>query len=173
MLGPPTGTFYAIAGVISVLVMLGLVMVLSASAVTQANLGFSPYRVFVKQAAWAGMGAVALVLMVKISYRRWQRLAIPVTVLAVAAMAAPFAPGIGASVNGARSWMRAGPLSFQPSELLKIAVVSSPPICSPAAATTSEIGSPRCSRSGRSPRLVPVCVWSRVTSAQRSSSERS
>ena len=123
VLGPPTGTFYAIAGVISVLVMLGLVMVLSASAVTQANLGFSPYRVFVKQAAWAGMGAVALVLMVKISYRRWQRLAIPVTVLAVAAMAAPFAPGIGASVNGARSWMRAGPLSFQPSELLKIAVV--------------------------------------------------
>ena len=123
VLGPPTGTFYAIAGVISVLVMLGLVMVLSASAVTQANLGFSPYRVFVKQAVWAGMGAVALVLMVKISYRRWQRLAIPVTVLAVAAMAAPFAPGIGASVNGARSWMRAGPLSFQPSELLKIAVV--------------------------------------------------
>jgi len=123
VLGPPPGTFYAIAGVVSVLVMLGLVMVLSASAVTQANLGYSPYRVFAKQALWAAMGAVALVLMVKISYRRWQRLVIPITVLAVAAMAAPFAPGVGASVNGARSWMRVGPLSFQPSELLKIAVV--------------------------------------------------
>jgi len=122
-LGPPPGTFYAIAGVVSVLVMLGLVMVLSASAVTQANLGYSPYRVFAKQALWAGMGAVALVLMARISYRRWQRLVIPVTLLAVAAMAAPFAPGVGASVNGARSWMRVGPLSFQPSELLKVAVV--------------------------------------------------
>ena len=123
VLGPPTGTFYAIAGVVSVLVMLGLVMVLSASAVTEANLGHSPYRVFAKQAMWAGLGLVALVAMVKISYRRWQRLVWPIAVLAVAAMAAPFAPGVGASVNGARSWIRVGPLSVQPSEFLKIAVV--------------------------------------------------
>jgi cell division protein FtsW len=123
VLSPPTGTFYAIAGVVSVLVMLGLVMVLSASAVTEANLGHSPYRVFGKQALWAGLGLVALVAMVKISYRRWQRLVIPITVLAVAAMLAPFAPHVGASVNGARSWVRLGPLSVQPSEFLKIAVV--------------------------------------------------
>jgi cell division protein FtsW len=123
LLGPPTGTFYAIVGVVSVLVMLGLVMVLSASAVTEANLGHSPYRVFGKQAVWAGLGLVALVAMVKISYRRWQRLVVPVTMLAVAGMLAPFAPGIGASVNGARSWVRLGPLSVQPSEFLKIAVV--------------------------------------------------
>jgi cell division protein FtsW len=123
VLAPPTGTFYAIAGVVSVLVMLGLVMVLSASAVTQANLGYSPYRVFVRQAMWAGFGLIALVVMVKISYRRWQRLVIPITLLATAAMAAPFAPGVGATVNGARSWVRLGPLSMQPSEFLKIAVV--------------------------------------------------
>ncbi len=123
VLEPPTGTFYAIGGVISVLVMLGLVMVLSASAVTEANLGHSPYRVFGKQAMWAGLGAISLVTMVKISYRRWQRLVVPITLLAVAAMAAPFAPGVGASVNGARSWIRLGPLSVQPSEFLKIAVV--------------------------------------------------
>jgi cell division protein FtsW len=123
VLAPPTGTFYAIAGVVAVLVMLGLVMVLSASAVTEANLGHSPYRVFAKQAMWAGLGLIALIVMVKISYRRWQRLVIPITVLAVVAMAAPFAPGVGASVNGARSWIRLGPLSVQPSEFLKIAVV--------------------------------------------------
>lgn len=123
VLGPPPGTFYAIAGVVSVLVMLGLVMVLSASAVTEANLGHSPYRIFAKQAMWAGLGLVALVAMVKISYRRWQRLVLPIAVLAVAVMAAPFAPGVGASVNGARSWVRVGPLSVQPSEFLKIAVV--------------------------------------------------
>jgi cell division protein FtsW len=123
VLAPPTGTFYAIAGVVSVLVMLGLVMVLSASAVTEANLGNSPYGVFAKQAMWAGLGLISLVVMVKISYRRWQRLVVPIALLAVAAMAAPFAPGVGASVNGARSWIRVGPLSGQPSEFLKIAVV--------------------------------------------------
>jgi cell division protein FtsW len=123
VLGPPPGTFYAIAGVVSVLVMLGLVMVLSASAVTEANLGNSPYGVFAKQAMWAGLGLISLVAMVKISYRRWQRLVVPIALLAVTAMAAPFAPGVGASVNGARSWIRVGPLSGQPSEFLKIAVV--------------------------------------------------
>lgn len=123
VLGPPPGTFYAIAGVVAVLVMLGLVMVLSASAVTEANLGHSPYRVFGKQALWAALGLVALVAAVKVPYRAWRNVVIPLGLLSAAAMAAPFAPGVGASVNGARSWMRIGPLSLQPSEFLKLAVV--------------------------------------------------
>jgi cell division protein FtsW len=122
-LGPPPGTFYAIAGVVAVLVMLGLVMVLSASAVTEANLGHSPYRVFAKQAAWAVIGLVGLVMVARIPYRSWRRAVIPLGLLSVAAMAAPFAPGIGANVNGATSWVRLGPLSVQPSEFLKLAVV--------------------------------------------------
>jgi cell division protein FtsW len=123
VLGPPPGTFYAIAGVVTVLVMLGLVMVLSASAVTEANLGHSPYRVFGKQAMWAGFGLLGLIIVARIPYRSWRRAFIPLAVLAVAAMAAPFAPGIGATVNGAQSWIRLGPLSVQPSEFLKLAVI--------------------------------------------------
>ena len=123
VLGPPPGTFYAIVGVVAVLVTLGLVMVLSASAVTEANLGHSPYRVFSKQAMWAGLGLVGLILAVRIPYRFWRKMVIPLGILAVAAMAAPFAPGVGSSVNGAQSWIRLGPLSVQPSEFLKIVVV--------------------------------------------------
>ncbi len=122
-LGPPPGTYYAIAGVVTVLVMLGLVMVLSASAVTEANLGHSPYRVFGKQAMWAAFGLVGLVMVARVPYRSWRRMVIPLGLLSAAAMAAPFAPGIGASVNGAHSWVRVGPLSVQPSEFLKLAVV--------------------------------------------------
>jgi cell division protein FtsW len=122
-LGPPPGTFYAIAGIVMVLVMLGLVMVLSASAVTEANLGYSPYRVFSRQLMWAGLGAIALVVIVRVPYRLLQKAVVPIGFVAVAAMVAPFAPGIGASVNGARSWIRVGPLSMQPSEFLKLAVV--------------------------------------------------
>jgi cell division protein FtsW len=123
VLGPPPGTFYAIAGVVTVLMMLGLVMVLSASAVTEANLGNSPYRVFVRQAMWAVFGAIALVGCVRVDYRVWRRLVIPIGVLAVAAMIAPFAPTVGAEINGARSWILLGPFSVQPSEFLKLAVV--------------------------------------------------
>jgi cell division protein FtsW len=122
-LAPPTGTYYAIAGVVAVFVMLGLVMVLSASAVTEANLGNSPYRVFGRQAAWAGLGLIALVVAARVPYRAWRYFVIPFGVLGVAAMAAPFMPGIGATVNGARSWVRVGGFSVQPSEFLKLAVV--------------------------------------------------
>ena len=122
-LGPPPITFYAIAAVVAVFVMLGLVMVLSASAVTEANLGNSPYRVFGRQAIWAGLGLVGLIAAAKMPYRIWRKLVIPLGVLGVLAMAAPFAPGIGASVNGARSWIRVGGFSVQPSEFLKLVVV--------------------------------------------------
>jgi cell division protein FtsW len=122
-LGPPPGTYYAIAGVVTVLVMLGLVMVLSASAVTEANLGHSPYRVFGRQAMWATLGLFALLIVARLPYGSWRKASIPLGLLAVAAMAAPFAPGIGANVNGATSWVRLGPLSAQPSEFLKLVVV--------------------------------------------------
>jgi cell division protein FtsW len=44
-------------------------------------------------------------------------------VLGVGAMAAPFVPGLGVSINGARSWIRVGGFSMQPSEFLKLVVV--------------------------------------------------
>ena len=52
---PPTVAFYAIAVVVAVFVMLGLVMVLSASSINQFHQGHSPYRIFNKQVMWAGL----------------------------------------------------------------------------------------------------------------------
>ena len=122
-LGPPPGTWYGIAAVVAVFVMLGLVMVLSASAVTQANQGNSPYGVFLRQAVWAGVGFVGLVVMAMVPYRFWRKMVIPLGVLGVIAMLGPFAPGIGSNVNGANAWIRIAGFSFQPSEFLKLAVV--------------------------------------------------
>lgn len=122
-LGPPTGTYYGIIAVVSVFVMLGLVMVLSASAATEANLGNSPYAVFGRQAAWAAVGAIGLVIAARVPYRLWRKAVIPLGLLALVAMLGPFAPGIGSTVNGARSWIRVGGLSVQPAEFLKLAVV--------------------------------------------------
>jgi cell division protein FtsW len=115
--------YYVVAFVVAMFVVLGLVMVLSASAVTQANIGNSPYAIFYRQAAWAGLGLVAMVVAARVDYSFWRRLAIPLGVLGVAAMATPFAPSVGASVNGARSWVYIGPFSAQPSEFLKLVIV--------------------------------------------------
>ncbi|WP_420450449.1 putative lipid II flippase FtsW [Ilumatobacter sp.] len=121
--GPPPGVWYGIVGVVVVFVMLGLVMVLSASAITEANRDRWAYNVFVRQSLWAGLGLVGLVVAAKVDYTFWRRLALPVAVVGVAAMIVPFVPGIGGSVNGARAWIRVGGLSIQPSEFLKLAVV--------------------------------------------------
>lgn len=123
VLGPPPGVWYGILGVVLVFVMLGLVMVLSASAVTEANRGNWAYSVFLRQAMWAGLGLIGLVSMAKIPYSVWQRLTIPIAIVGVLAMLGPFAPGIGGSVNGARAWMRVAGFSVQPSEFLKLAAI--------------------------------------------------
>ena len=122
-LGPPPGTFYVIAGIVAVFVMLGLVMVLSASAITQVNVGNSPYAVFGRQAMWAGFGLIGMIFATQVPYTVWRPLTIPLAVLGVGAMAAPFVPGLGVSINGARSWIRVGGFSMQPSEFLKLVVV--------------------------------------------------
>jgi len=104
-LGPPPGTFYVIAGVVIAFVMLGLVMVLSASAVTQSNLGNSPYGVFARQAMWAGLGLLGMIIAAKVPYTAWRSLTIPLAVVGVLVMATPFVPGIGVTINGAQSWV--------------------------------------------------------------------
>jgi cell division protein FtsW len=122
-LSAPAGVWYGIIAVVIVFVMLGLVMVLSASAVTEANRGNSPYSVFLRQASWAGIGLVGMVIVARVPYGFWRRLTIPLAVVGVAAMLGPFAPAVGGSVNGARAWIRVGGFSVQPSEFLKLVAV--------------------------------------------------
>ena len=121
--GPPTVAFYAIAVVVAVFVMLGLVMVLSASSINQFHQGFSPYRIFNKQVMWAGLGLVGLWIGLKVPYHFWRRLVLPVLMFSCGMMLLPFIPGIGDKVNGANAWVAIGPFSLQPSEFLKLAVL--------------------------------------------------
>jgi cell division protein FtsW len=121
--GPPPVSFYAIGTIVAVLTVLGLVMVLSASSVTSFHRGLSPWRYFSKQAMWAALGSVALVTAMRVPYHRWRAWVLPILVASYAMMALPFVPGIGVAVNGARAWVQIGPIGFQPSEFLKLAVL--------------------------------------------------
>jgi cell division protein FtsW len=120
---PPPTAFYVIGLVVAVFVMLGLVMVLSASSIRLFHAGESPWRIFNRQLIWAVLGAVALWVCARVPYDFWARLVVPGLLVASGMMVLPFVPGIGSSVNGARAWVALGPLSFQPSEFLKLAVL--------------------------------------------------
>ena len=121
--GPAPVGYYVLAVVITLFVMLGLVMVLSASAQTEAQRGRSPYHIFNRQLMWAGLGAIGLIIAMRVSLTWLRRLSVPLLVVAGAGMLAPFTPGLGVTLNDARAWIAFGNFTMQPSEFLKLALV--------------------------------------------------
>ena len=123
-LGPTPGVYYVIVVVVAVFVMLGLVMVLSATSARNVGGDASPYSIFNRQLMWAGLGFVGMLVAMKVPYQRWRPLVVPGAVLAAGAMMLPFVPGLGATINDANSWVRLGTVGFQPSEVLKLAAIA-------------------------------------------------
>ncbi|MET0577012.1 MAG: putative lipid II flippase FtsW [Ilumatobacteraceae bacterium] len=121
--GPAPVAYYVIGIVVAVFVMLGLVMVLSASAAVESAKGNSPFHIFNRQVTWAGIGLIGMLVGARMHLTWVRRLAIPLVVLAGIGMALPFVPGVGSTLNDARAWVTIGSFSVQPSEFLKLALV--------------------------------------------------
>jgi len=110
-------------GAVLLLVMSGVVMVYSASAVyAGARLGDGLFF-FKRQAAAAAAGLLALLLTLKLGYRRLEPLAVPLAFFSLALLVCVQLPGLGHVAGGARRWITLGPLTFQPSEIAKLALV--------------------------------------------------
>lgn len=121
--GPLPVSYYVVAIVMAVLVPLGLVLVLSSSSITQFQAGNSPWRYFQRQMVWAIGGVVVMWLALHIPPRRVRMLCRTFWLVSMSLMLVPFVPGVGVSVRGARAWVGLGPIVFQPSEFLKLAVL--------------------------------------------------
>jgi cell division protein FtsW len=118
-----SGMFLALAFLITVFNLLGLVMVMSASSVIALDEYGSSWYFVTRQAAWAGVGAVALVAVARIDYHRWRRLASPLLLLSLGLLLLVLVPGVGVGANGATRWIGVGSLTFQPAELAKFALL--------------------------------------------------
>jgi cell division protein FtsW len=102
------------------LVAFGLVMVYSASS-ARALLGADDPAYYLKrQALYAVGGLVALVLLSRTDYRRLRQAAGPLLLASFVLLVAVLV--VGTAVNGARRWIPLGSLTFQPSELAKLAL---------------------------------------------------
>jgi cell division protein FtsW len=102
------------------LVAFGLVMVFSATSASAALGEGDPMRFLVKQALYAGAGALLLVGFSRFDYHRL-RLLSPVLLLGVI-VACVAVLVLASPINGARRWFLLGPVSLQPSEFAKLAV---------------------------------------------------
>jgi cell division protein FtsW len=104
----------------TVLVCVGLIMVYSASAIMAADkFGNSGYFVL-RQALWLCVGAPVLWAASRMDLERWRPYAVPALFVGLFLMLLVCVPGLGVSAGGAKRWLRLGPLSFQPSEAMKL-----------------------------------------------------
>ena len=110
-------------GLVLALVSLGVVMVYSASAIIAADRLGDPFFFLKKQLFWAALGFGCLWGALALDYRWLERLVVPLLVLSIVLLVLVLVPPFGQSINGTRRWFRVGPLSFQPVELAKFALV--------------------------------------------------
>jgi cell division protein FtsW len=105
------------------LMALGMAMVFTSSTfVAQAQ--YSDAYFFVKrQGIYALLGLGALFLGRGINYHYYKRWVYPILLLSLFSLILVFAPGIGGKVRGAARWLHFGPLTLQPSEFAKLALV--------------------------------------------------
>jgi len=116
-------TYWLLLALTGVLLVIGLVMVLSASSVQSLAEFGSTWVYFVRQVMWVLIGVVAMLVASRVDYRLLRKLSVPLLLTSLCLLVVVLIPGIGISVNGARAWLGAGPLRMQPSELVKLALL--------------------------------------------------
>lgn len=114
-------SYYLLTGTTVLLLSLGLVMVLSSSAVDSLAAGHSPYAIALNQALYALIGLPLLWLASRTPPKVLKRVAWPVLAAAVFAQLLVFSP-LGVTRNGNRNWLVVAGQSIQPSEAAKIAL---------------------------------------------------
>ena len=110
--------FLAVLG----LLVIGIVMLFSTSAYARDSHG-DVYFFIKRQAIWVGIGLLACIFAALVNYHFWQKTWWLWFAVALAALALCYIPHIGMRINGSRRWVGYGPITFQPSELAKIATI--------------------------------------------------
>ena len=115
-----------LAAVTATLAVFGVAAVYGASSIVAVNAGDPGSYFALRQLLGVVAGGVGLIIASRVDYHVWQRLAWPLILTMLAVLLIPYVPGLRAlspEINGARRWLRVGPIQLQPSEFAKFAVV--------------------------------------------------
>lgn len=110
-----------------VLVIIGLIMLLSASYPTaiydiKKVTGGDAFYYFKRQAIFAALGVGIMIFISRLNYQALRDMTVPILLLAFVAMLAVKVPGLGITSGGATRWLKY-PMQWQPSELGKFALI--------------------------------------------------
>lgn len=110
-------------GVTVALVIFGLVMIYSSSAIFATQQHNNSWYFFQKQMLWAVAGFGALFMLMKTDYHILQRYSRVLIIASIILLVLVLTGIFGREVGGAKRWISLGPLRFQPSELAKISLL--------------------------------------------------
>ncbi len=119
----PLTSYYLLLGASTLLLTIGLMMVLSASSVySYKEYGGNSYFIFTRQLTWVALALPAAWVASKLPHRllrrfSWLALGVSTVLLALTQT------GMGKEVNGNTNWLALGPLTIQPSEFAKLAII--------------------------------------------------
>ena len=115
----PLSAYYLLMGSALLLLLLGLIMVMSASSIESVRVFGSPYTLAQRQAFFALLGVVAMFFAARTSVQFWRAFAWPLLLAAYGLLVAVLI--IGVEVAGQRNWIEIfGPFRLQPSEIAKL-----------------------------------------------------
>jgi cell division protein FtsW len=104
------------------LLIAGLLTVYTSSFAVAYNEYGDPNYFVARQAVFALIGLAALVFFMRLDYNRLRKLSVPMLAIALVGLLLVLSP-LGVEINGAKRWLVIGPLSVQPSEFAKLAVI--------------------------------------------------
>ena len=110
-------------GLVAALLLIGLIMVTSASMSIAARDMGDPFYFLERQFIFTLAGVAFAWMMTRIPTELWDKYGLGLLLLALLLLVLVLIPGLGARVNGARRWLRIGVLNFQVSELAKVLVL--------------------------------------------------
>ena len=99
----------------------GLLVVLDASSPRSLQSSNDPFALFIRQARFVGVAAVALLLTMNVPYWRWKRYTVAAFVISLFMLLVVLVAG--REINGSKRWLFIGSIGFQPSEIAKITLV--------------------------------------------------
>ena len=106
-----------------VLLAMGIIMILSASAPSALSTTGNSYTYVKKQFAFAIVGIIFMFAISRIDYRYYKKYYWPIYFASWLILLLVLIPGLGVSVKGATRWVNLGFTQFQPSELTKIGLI--------------------------------------------------
>lgn len=117
---------YFITILVGLIVVFGLVMLSSASSVISFKRFDNTYYLFFRQLLRGLLpGIILFVILSKVNYNKWEKYSVAFFIASIILLAAVFIPGLGADFGSAQSWISLGPISFQPSEIVKLFLILS------------------------------------------------